>query len=239
MPEKIVRLENIGDISFRSNKRFKRLSIRMAPNKGIWINLPPGVSYQEAIDFAISNKEWIKKNKYKNDLKESRKTIFNQETLFQTKYHQLKINSGNVKSCISRLSNGILQITYPKQISVENEKFQEFVRNSIIETLRREAKYYLPKRIEYLAKLHNFKYTSVQIKNTKSRWGSCTHENKINLSLHLMRLPEDLSDMVILHELCHTKVKNHSQEFWDLLAQHCTNLKFKRNQIKKFSINII
>lgn len=239
MPEKLIKLENIGVISLRSDKRFRRLSIRMAPNKGIWINLPPGVSHQEAIDFAILNQEWIKKNKYKKELKESEKTIFNKETVFQTKYHQLKINSGNVESFTSRLSNGILQITYPEQINVENEKFQEFVRHSIVETLRREAKYYLPKRIQHLANLHNFKYSSVQIKNTKSRWGSCTHENKINLSLHLMRLPEDLSDMVILHELCHTKVKNHSQEFWDLLAQYCPNLKRKRNQIKKFSINII
>jgi len=239
MPEKIITLPDLGEISLRTDKRFRRLSIRMAPNKGVWINLPPGVSQKEAIEFAVSNKEWIIKNKKKKEEKESQKTVFNSNTEFRTRYHQVHITPQKTNEYSASLSDGKLKIIYPEHIRVESENFQEFVRHSIIETLRREAKYYLPKRIEHLAKLHKFTYTSVQVKNTKSRWGSCTHDNKINLSLHLMRLPEELSDMVILHELCHTKIKNHSEQFWTLLGQYCTDLNFKRKEIKKFSTNII
>ena len=237
--EKIIYIKDIGEISLRKDKRFKRLSIRMAPTKGIWINLPNGVSEKEAIKFAFENKDWILTSKQKKEAKESQQTIFDCNTKFKTKYHELRITQVNTKSYSSRLNNGTLEVIYPLGMEVVNEDLQEFIRKSIIETLRREAKYYLPKRLEYLAKNHGFKYTSLQIKNTKSRWGSCSHDNKINLSLHLMRLPEDLSDMVILHELCHTVIKNHSSQFWELLATHCPNLKQKKSQIKKYSINIL
>ncbi|MCT4602063.1 MAG: M48 family metallopeptidase [Marinifilum sp.] len=237
--EKIVHIKEIGEISLRKDKRFKRLSIRMAPTKGIWINLPFGVSYDEGIQFAIENKSWILQAKHKKEEKENQQITFNSDTKFRTKYHELKIRSGNTKTYSSRLNNGFLEVIYPQEVDVENEEFQTFIRESIIETLRREAKYYLPKRLAFLAKKYGFIYKSVQVKNTKSRWGSCSHDNKINLSLQLMRLPEELSDMVILHELCHTKIKNHSSDFWELLSKHCPNLQAKKNQIKKYSLNII
>ena len=51
----------------------------------------------------------------------------------------------------------------------------------------------------------------------KSRWGSCTSENSINLNSWLVLLPDHLIDYVILHELVHTIHKNHSPEFWNYL----------------------
>jgi len=70
--------------------------------------------------------------------------------------------------------------------------------------LRKEAKDYLPQRTELLAAAHGFKYSGVTVKNISSRWGSCSSTNHINLNIHLVRLPEHLSDYVILHELTHT-----------------------------------
>lgn len=236
---KKIHIKNIGEVSLRKDKRFKRLSIRMAPTKGIWINLPYGITEDEGIQFAIDNKTWILESKHRKEEKENQQTNFTQETKFRTRYHELRISSAAIKTYSSKLNNGYLEVIYPDGVDISNEEFQQFIRESIIETLRREAKYYLPKRLEYLANKHDFKYTSVQIKNSKSRWGSCSHDNKINLSLHLMRLPEELSDMVILHELCHTKIKNHSGSFWQLLSKHCSNLETKKKQIKKFSINIL
>ena len=89
-----------------------------------------------------------------------------------------------------------------------------------------------------LAEKHNFKYKKVAIKNAKTRWGSCSYVNNINLSLHLMRLPDYLIDYVILHELVHTKIKNHSKDFWHFLDYVSGNAKKLDKELKDYRTHI-
>ena len=86
-----------------------------------------------------------------------------------------------------------------------------------IERLRAEAKAYLPARTEELARLLGLRYGKVTIRATRSKWGSCTAQNNISLSLFLMTLPPHLRDYVIIHELCHTVHHNHSAAFHALV----------------------
>ncbi|MDR2585275.1 MAG: M48 family metallopeptidase, partial [Prevotellaceae bacterium] len=86
-----------------------------------------------------------------------------------------------------------------------------------VELLRQKAKETILPRLEQLAHLHSFSYNKSYIKNNKSNWGSCSAANNINLNLRLILLPEYLRDYVMLHELCHTRIKNHGQHFWTLL----------------------
>lgn len=86
-----------------------------------------------------------------------------------------------------------------------------------IEQMRREAKKVLPERVALLAERFGFKYGRVAIRASRSKWGSCSGENNISLSLFLMTLPEHLRDYVIIHELCHTVHHNHSASFHALV----------------------
>lgn len=85
--------------------------------------------------------------------------------------------------------------------------------------LRFNAHQYLPNRLAELASKHNLKYRRVFIRNNRTRWGSCSSVNNINLCIQLMRLPGELIDYVILHELAHTIHKNHSVKFWAYLSE--------------------
>jgi predicted metal-dependent hydrolase/GNAT superfamily N-acetyltransferase len=86
-----------------------------------------------------------------------------------------------------------------------------------IEELRREAKQILPAMVERLARQYGFRYGRVTIRATRSKWGCCTSQNNLSLSLFLMTLPTHLQEFVVLHELCHTVYHNHSAEFHKLL----------------------
>ncbi len=86
-----------------------------------------------------------------------------------------------------------------------------------IEELRREAKRVLPAMVERLAARNNFRYGKITIRATRSKWGCCTSQNNLSLSLFLMTLPTHLQEFVVLHELCHTVHHNHSAEFHALL----------------------
>ena len=88
-----------------------------------------------------------------------------------------------------------------------------------VERMRREAKALLPRRVAELAYMHGFHYEGLTIRDSKTRWGSCSGRNTISLSLYLMQVPEHLQDYVILHELCHTVHHDHSARFWALMDQ--------------------
>lgn len=127
-----------------------------------------------------------------------------------------------------------LKENFEKIKQIENKK-KVFDENAI-EALRFEAKKILPDRVKELSQRHNLGYKKVFIKNLKSRWGSCSAENNINLNLHLMRLPEKLIDYVILHELAHTKEKNHGKNFWNLLSSLVFDARELNRELKKYSI---
>lgn len=86
-----------------------------------------------------------------------------------------------------------------------------------VEELRRAAKTDLPPRIERLSRQTGLKFGRLTIRAARSKWGSCSGQNTISLSLFLMTLPEHLRDYVIIHELCHTVHHNHSPRFHALV----------------------
>lgn len=102
--------------------------------------------------------------------------------------------------------------------------------------LRRQAKAFLPGRLAELAAQHGFSYNQVRIKHNVSNWGSCSVKKNINLNLNLMRLPAELQDYVMLHELCHLKYMNHGKEFHALLESVCPNHKELRRQLRDFKL---
>ncbi len=112
-------------------------------------------------------------------------------------------------------SRAKMRAKYPTPPSLTEEQKAETKR--FTEELRKRAKIELPKLVEELAARHGFRYGTIKIKNTKTRWGSCTANNDINLSLSLLKLPRYLAEYVVLHELCHTVHHDHSARFHRLL----------------------
>ncbi len=82
------------------------------------------------------------------------------------------------------------------------------------------AKATISRRVSELAGIHGFDYGKITIRRQKTRWGSCSANNNLSLNIKLAALPEELMDYVILHELVHTKVRNHSGEFWNKLDEY-------------------
>ncbi len=104
---------------------------------------------------------------------------------------------------------------------------------------RAQAKTKITERLEILAIKHSFTYNRVFIRNQKTRWGSCSHRNNISLNIILIRLPDELMDYVILHELVHTRYKNHGKDFWAELDRFVPNSKKRAAQLRKHVIETL
>lgn len=106
--------------------------------------------------------------------------------------------------------------------------------------LRSRAKEILPERLQQLATRHGFRYSSVSLRDSHTRWGSCSSRGSISLSIYLVLLPDELIDYVLLHELCHTVEMNHSERFWALLDKVCQrDSRTLRQVLKKHKCDIL
>lgn len=105
--------------------------------------------------------------------------------------------------------------------------------------LTKQAKDYLPYRLEYFAKLYGYAYDKLRFGHQISRWGSCTRHHDgttvISLNIALMNVPEALRDYVLLHELAHLNHPDHSAAFWREVEEHDPAYRTHRERLKGYS----
>jgi len=238
MISKTIHIEDIGAVVLTKYSNARNLKITIKPFSGIHVSMPKGINYSTAERFVRSKVIWIKKSLDKIYNIEKKRTIFSESTNFRTHKHTLKIEPYESENYKFQSLNGWLIIYYPKHKNIISQEVQEVIKKGIEWALRKEAKEYLPARLRQLAITNGFKFNRVFIKNNKTRWGSCSSINNINLNIHLMRLPGLLTDFVLLHELTHTVHKNHGREFKRKLDSITGNAKGLENELKKFNIEL-
>jgi len=233
--DEVVHLEGVGDVTVKSSNRARRLSIVLKPFEGIKLTVPRGVPEKEALKFLQDRYDWIERNAKKIRAIEEKQTLFSEDTHFRTRSRELLIRRSDSEKITSRITKKNITISVPEAFDIQEAFVQDKIRAVIHKALRKEAKDHLPQRTEELAALHDFSIKEVVVRNNKTRWGSCTADNRIFLNLHLMRLPDCLIDYVILHELSHTLVKNHSRKFWNLLDEVCPGAKHLDKDLSRYS----
>ena len=156
---------------------------------------------------------------------------------------------------IDQISNGlitfkgkVLPLVYKKsnfeKIAIEENEFKIFYSDKyrskklIIDWLKLQANNFLKKRILFLSKRTGIEFNSVTIKSYTARWGSCNIEGNIFLNWKLIMLPESVIDYVLIHELAHINIPNHSKKFWDLVKiknpDYCKNKKWLKDNGSSF-----
>ena len=119
------------------------------------------------------------------------------------------------------------------------EKDNKIVSDDSVDIERAKAKRKLTRRLKHLAEKHGFTYNRVFIRNQKTRWGSCSHKNNINLNMKLVKLPNELMDYVILHELVHTRFKEHNNNFWGELDRLVGNGKSMASSLREYGVALL
>ena len=105
------------------------------------------------------------------------------------------------------------------------EGAQEAIQEALKAFFRAKAVEKLMPRLRKWSAATGLEYAAFKLRTMNKRWGSCTAGNTILLNPRVMQLPFSLIDYVLVHELCHTKVKDHSKEFWAELSRHLANWK--------------
>ena len=203
--------KEFGKIILTTNTRAKRFVMRVVGTE-VHITIPLGVTTREIEECVNRNRDAIRNLLQKEDKTQK---LINLDYKIDTDVMKLELIEGNRDCFFVNRKEGQCQIVCPPHTDFSQK--QEWLRKVIVEELRIQAKVILWNRMFQLAKRHGFKYKDLKIQTSKTRWGSCSASNSINLSVYLMTLPSHLIDYVILHELCHTVHHDHSDAFWALM----------------------
>jgi hypothetical protein len=108
----------------------------------------------------------------------------------------------------------------------------EFLHRRVTDFLKQEALKTLSKQTVATAKRLNCKVCGVAIKDTKSRWGSCSSLGNINYNWRISMAPLYVIDYLVCHEVAHLKHPNHSPAFWQTVQALCPNYEEGKHWLK-------
>ncbi len=104
---------------------------------------------------------------------------------------------------------------------------------------RKKSLEFTKERVIHWNQFYGFDYQKISVKNQKTRWGSCSKKGNLSFNYKIVFLPPAFADYIIVHELCHLKAFNHSQNFWSLVMQTTPQHKEIRKELKQMSLRSI
>ena len=223
-PSKTFLIDGI-EYKYVKLKTSKSIKISVKDRFHVRVSIPFFLSYKDAQVYVFKKQEWIKKT-----VEHLEFNLIDRN--FKTKTDNFVINEALVTTPVIKTSKGLVHLLYPFNSDFYSKENQEAAKLALKKALYIEAKNYLPKRLDELAKKFNFKYNKLALKTHKTRWGSCSYSNNINLNINLMLLDSEYIDYVLLHELVHTVEKNHKENFWALLYKLMPEAQILRKKLK-------
>ena len=231
MSSKIYLLPTLGKVTITKRRANRNIRLSIGHDGDIKVSIPVYAPYISGLNFVSAKSNWILDNL-------PAKTILQSGQLIAGIY-RLNLIQEDVPAPASRIGDDTITVRYPLQQTVFQHTTQACASRACIRAIRRQAEIRLPSRLYELAGKYDISYSQLSIKRLSRRWGSCDQTKRIVLNLYLVQLPDDLIDYVILHELAHTKVLNHSDKFWQYLSEMDPMAKQHRRQLHSYHPGII
>lgn len=230
---KTITIEGVGEVQLKKSARAKQLILKISSEGKAVVTVPTYIPYIVAQKFAYKQKDWIQTH-----TKTMRPTIITESKQVGKNHRVIFAPSKNDKLS-SRVGKEYITIFLPTGTLRTHPSVQAEAKKACIRALRRQAEVYLPKKIHELSLIHGHRYKTITVRAVKTRWGSCSSERNINLSIWLMQLPDSLIEYVLCHELAHLEHPHHQKTFWDEVAIMVPDYKARRKDLKNYQPRLL
>lgn len=206
----------------------KTLSLQITRDARLVVRAPMRISKARIEAFVESHAAWIEKHmqKTEKDYATKREFSFSDGESVYFLGEELKIRTdAYIKD--AQIIDGELLIS--ARIPHEDRE------NAVTEYLVRQAKLLFPKRVAAFAPRLGAEPQAVTITSAKTRWGSCSGNNRISFSYRLMMMPAEQIDYVVAHELAHILEHNHSDRFYAHIARVLPDYRQRQAGLKEFA----
>jgi predicted metal-dependent hydrolase len=201
-------------VEFVRHRQARRYILRITDRGVLRVTIPRGGSAAEAERVVRAKSDWVRRERFRALTRASRDCVWTDGTTVYVDGEPvtLRIRDAGGGRRIAVL--GAFTVALPSGAATD-------VRETIERALRAQAEVLLPGRLRELAALHRIPVSRVSVRGQRTRWGSCSPSGHISLNWRLVQMPPDVRDYVLLHELTHLAVPDHSPRFWHQLARVC------------------
>ncbi len=178
--------------------------LHVLPDATVELRAPLNMPMRFIDEFINKHKEWIEKRKKiaKLQTPPKKKFLHGEPIVFLGREYSLDI--GDYKKI--EIKDNLLLFPRALQFRAKAEIENWYIR---------EAREIIKSQVEHYAKEMKTSYASISFSDTRSKWGSCTHDNRLQFNWRLVMTPLLVLRYVVIHELTHTTIKNHTYNFWN------------------------
>ena len=218
-----VKLYYRGDevsVIVKRSLQAKRIRLKVSrQSRSVVLVLPNRASQQTGIAFAQSKIDWIVDQLHQLP----RKSIFNDGMHFSFLGIPVSIHHSPTSKRGVWLDENVIWVSGSS----------EHLPRRVLDFLKKEFGNYALKKARQTADQLQVKVQKMTIRDTVSRWGSCSKTGHLNLSWRLVLAPKFVADYVIVHEVAHLVEMNHSDAFWQVVGRLCPEYEKAEHWLKK------
>jgi predicted metal-dependent hydrolase len=212
---------DFNDIEVIRSKR-KTIAIIIQKDGTVQIRAPKYAAKIQIQQFFQSKLGWLQS--HQNKILYQQAPVYKykkgEQFLFLGTKYPLELSSRKKESLVL---NGNFQLNY-RQGQNPEKVFTDWY--------RKKAREIFTERAEKFSKLHSYNYSKIRISSARTRWGSCSSKGTLSFTWRLVMAPMEIIDYVIIHELVHLKIKNHSSTFWNKVQELEPDYKRKRKWLR-------
>lgn len=218
----------------------KTIGIIIDRNGEVRVHAPYRASEKQICEVIKKRAGWIVKKvnevRIRNSNFAGRQFVSGEKFLYRGKEYTLETVERNSAKPDVLIQGDYMIVYIPGGLLAEYRK--QAIKEALIKWYRQRFAEIIKEKFEKYSLQIKAAPHKVAIKDQKTRWGSCSKKGNINLNWRLIMAPDDIIDYVVVHELCHLKVMNHSKDFWNLVKSVLPNCRESRKWLKENGIRL-
>lgn len=190
----------------------------------------PKISLERIEKLLLQKASWINASRKKLAQKKGKAFAFTQESqlYFLGESHPLELIIHDKKRTKLLFDGDIFRLYYSQY---DEDAFQKHIDMFY----KNEAQAYIPTIVEQWAKTMRLTPSKISFRKTKRQWGSCSSKNALSFNTMTMKLPLDVIEYIVIHELAHIQHKHHQKSFWALVEQYVPTYKQCTQELKNYT----
>jgi hypothetical protein len=213
--------------AIRTSARRRRLSLELRADGSLTVATPRGLSLTSIRAFVAGRRAWIDAKRALLVPPVAPRILpeHGARLPYLGTELALDVSIAPARRAACRCESGSLVIKVPHNTAI---------RPAVEAWYRREAATHAAARLAHFAPQVGRAARKLVIRAQRTRWGSCSARGTISLNWRLMQAPPEILDYVVVHELCHLLVPNHSLRFWAEVARVLPDWRHQRTALRQF-----